>query len=264
MGYPSGLDQRVTKLRPRLTGSINLYDGKLEPLVIRCAFTFEHAKDALNRIDLGRPLNNEQFRDACIWQDCVTYGKDNTVFFPTLRSTMLKSLRTGWLKNFEREITAARADVPIFPSIGKLYDHLTPAIAERDTREIAEKIAQELRPVIDESLRRHGFSDAQLSGQSISLKVTRIPTRQFDTFTVTFTLSSAIEDNERLAQTSTLYRLEGTCSFDVPSGNVHAVSLDREIVAWTAPDGKPVQAGTHLFRAHLATGAYASTGISFG
>jgi rRNA-processing protein FCF1 len=240
--------------------------GELEPLLIRCAFTFEHAKDALNRIYLGRPpcgQNNEQFRDACIWQDCVTYGKDNTVFFVTadLAFYDAKKSENGLAKELREEITAARADVRIFPSIGKLYDHLTPAIAERDTREIAEKITQKLRRVIDESLGRHGFSDAQLSGQSISLKVTGVPTRQFGTFTLTFTLSSAIEDNERLAPTLTL---EGTCSFDVPSGNVHDVSLDREIVAWTAPDGKPVQAGTHHIRAHLATGAYASTGISFG
>jgi hypothetical protein len=90
-----------------------------------------------------------------------------------------------------------------------------------------------------------GFSDAQLSGQSISLKATRVATRQFGTFTLTFTLSSAIEDNERLEPTLTL---EGTCSFDVPSENVHNVSVDRETVAWTAPDGKPVQMTVHHLR----------------
>ena len=63
---------------------------------------------------------------------------------------------------------------------------------------------------------------------------------QFGTFTLTFTLSRAIEDNERLAPTLTL---EGTYSFDVQRGNVHDVSLDREIVAWTAPDGKQCRRG---------------------
>src|ERR1700730_10423511 len=177
--------------------------GELEPLLIRCAFTFEHARDALNRIYIGRPpcgQNNEQFRDACIWHDCRTYGKENKVFFVTADTAFYdaKKYEKGLAKELQQEINAAHADVQIFPTIGELYKQLAPDVPARDTREIAEKITQELRRVIDESLSRHGFSDAQLSGQSISLKATQAATRQFGIFTLTFMLSNTIEDNERL------------------------------------------------------------------
>jgi rRNA-processing protein FCF1 len=220
---------------------------KLEPLLIRTEFTFERARQALNRIYLKRPpcgQNNEQFRDACIWEDCVTYGKDHRVLFVSADTAFYdaKNLEKGLAKELQEEINATHADVQIFSSIGELYKYLAPDVPVRDMREIAQKITQELRRAIYESLSRHGFSDAQLSGQSISLKATRVATRQFGAFTLTFTLSSAIKDNERLEPTLTL---EGTCSFDVPSGNVHNVGLDREVVAWTAPDGKPLQMTVH-------------------
>ena len=223
---------------------------KLEPLLIRTDFTFERARQALNRIYSKRPpcgQNNEQFRDACIWEDCVTYGKDHKVFFVSADTAFYdaKKLENGLAKELQEEINTAHADVRIFPSIGELYKHLAPDAPVRDMREIAQKITQELRRAIYECLSRHGFSDAQLSGQSISLKATRVATRQFGTFTLVFAPSSAIENNERLEPTLTL---EGTCSFDVPSGNVHDVNLDREVVAWTAPDGKPVQMTVHHVR----------------
>lgn len=223
----------------------------LEPLIIRTEFTFEHARQALNRIYLKLPpcgQDNEQFRDACIWEDCVTYGKDHNVFFVSDDKAFYetKNPEKGLAKELQEEIKAANANVRIFTSIGALYKHLAPDVPVRDMKEIAQKITQELRRVIYESLSQRGFSDAQLSRQSISLKATQVANRQFGTFTLTFTLSSAIEDNERLEPTLTL---EGTCSFDVPSENVHNVSVDREIVAWTAPDGKPIQMTVHHLRA---------------
>jgi hypothetical protein len=242
--------------------TINTNLRRLEPLLIRTEFTFEHARQALNRIysklaPCGQ--NNEQFRDACIWLDCVTYGKDHKVFFVSADTAFYdaKKYEKGLDKKLQEEINTAHADVRLFPSVGDLYNHLAPDVLVRDTREIAQKITQELRHVIDKSLSRHGFSDAELSGQSISFKATQLATRRFGTFTLTFTLSTAIEDNERLEPTLTL---EGTCSFDVPSGNVHDVSLDREIVAWIAPDGKPLQARTNHYRADLATGTYSFNG----
>jgi PIN domain len=231
--------------------------GRLEPLLIRSEFTFEHARQALNRIysklaPCGQ--NNEQFRDACIWVDCVTYGKDHKVFFVSADKSFYdaKTYEKGLAKELQEEIKTAHADVRIFPSVSDLYKHLAPDVPVRDTREIAHKITQELRHVVDQSLSRHGFSDAQLSEQSISFKATQLATRRFGTFTLTFTLSSAIEDNERLEPTLTL---EGTCSFDVPSGNVHDVSLDREIVAWIAPDGKRLATRTH-YASILETGTF--------
>jgi hypothetical protein len=177
----------------------------------------------------------------------VIYGKDHKVFFVSADTAFYdaKKLEKGLAKELQEEINTAQADVRIFSSIGEQYKHLAPDVPVRDMREIAQKITQELRREIYESSSRHGFSDAQLSGQSISLKATRIATRQFGSLTLTFTLSSAIEDNERLEPTLTL---EGTCSFDVPSGNVHDVGLDREVVAWTAPDGKPLQMTVHHVR----------------
>jgi hypothetical protein len=242
--------------------AINTNLEKLEPLLIRTAFTLEHARRALNRIYLGRPpcgQNNEQFRDACIWEHCVTYGKDRKVFFVTGDTAFYEAKKPekGLAKELLEEISAANADVRIFQSIGDLYNHLAQDVPVRDVSEIAQNITRKLMSVINESLSGYGFSDAQLSGQSISLKRTQDPTRQFGAFSLTFTLSSAIEDNERLAPTLTL---EGTCSFDVLSGNVHDVSLDREIVAWIAPDGKPLQARTNHYRAHLATGTYSFNG----
>ena len=102
---------------------------KLEPLLIRTDFTFERARQALNRIYSKRPpcgQNNEQFRDACIWEDCVTYGKDHKVFFVSADTAFYdaKKLENGLAKELQEEINTAHADVRIFPSIGELYKDL--------------------------------------------------------------------------------------------------------------------------------------------
>jgi len=171
-----------------------------------------------------------------------------------------KAIEKGLALALTEEIKAAGADVQVLSNIGDLYKQIAPDAPERDTKEIGEKLAQELRSSIDAILIGHGFVDAKLSRQSIALKQTGSPTRQFGTFDLTFAVSNAVEDIARLEPTLTL---EGSFSFDVPSGDIQNVTLDRQTVAWTAPDGKEVRATTHHLRIGLGTNSSASTAIGF-
>ena len=139
---------------------------ELQQLLVRNDFTFDHAKQALERILSKLPpcgSNNEQFRDACIWQDCLTYGRNDRIFLVTADQAFYKSRKyeNGMAEELQREIKDMNADVQIFPSVGDLYSCLAKDVPERDTIEIARKIEQRLTEVIEESLGRNGFSDAR-------------------------------------------------------------------------------------------------------
>jgi hypothetical protein len=140
----------------------------LEPLLIRTKFTFEHAVSALDRI-LSKQLpcgpNNEQFRDACIWHDCISHGTRNKVYFVTGDVAFYESkvLEKGLASALKDELKTAGADVEVFSKIGDLYDRIAPDAPERDTEEIGHKIAQELGSILDKILIDHGFADVKLS-----------------------------------------------------------------------------------------------------
>ena len=234
----------------------------LDAFLERSKFTMDHATFALNMILAKQPpcgSDNEQFRDCCIWKDCVDYGQKGTTFFVTADKAFYegKQYANGLAGNLLKELREQKSVVQVFPDIASLYKALEPATLQIDADTIAGLIRDKLGPQIISASTSYGFIRATEAAHRIVARPVRQPTRRFISFELDFSLEGPPGDTGRLDPVLTL---RGSCAYDVASSDVSDVNLDAASVEWTGIDGRRIKSATHYVT--VSETASASTGIA--
>jgi hypothetical protein len=216
---------------------------ELGGILMRIPFTLEQAKAALRRSVEKIPpsgMNNEQFRDSCIWEAAFGLSAERTVHLVTNDSAFYegRDRSRGLLSEpLRQELAESGREIRIYSSVRDLLARMDTAVLVLDEAAIADGIVQAIRPRAREIAGEgdRGLDLGPLRGTRISGYATPKPSVVAVSFQVWFELEGveAQEDTDHKAEAT--LRVGGSCSYDP---NLNEVS-EIEIKEWStsAPRG---------------------------
>jgi len=237
--------------------------SELAPVLERPSFTLEHAVFALEMIFAKQAPcgpENEQFRDCCIWRDCIEYGKKRKTLLVSGDKAFYKGKKyeNGLADNLSQDLAAQASTVEIFSDFTSLYKTLEPVTYEDVSESIAIQMQYVLGGEIVSALTRHGFIRATAGKHRIGTLRASQPTYRFVSFEYDFPLEGPSGDTTRL---NPILTFSGSCAYNIATRTVSDVVLDSAVVAWTGIDGKRVEFTTPYLR--VTESVSASTAPSF-
>jgi hypothetical protein len=107
----------------------------------RTAFTFDHAKAALQRIYDAKPpcrQNNEQFRDCCIWEVAKLGARTKPVHLITADAAFFEARGTKreFSEILKREVQAEGLDLSVHATLGEFLNVMNAVSPKLDPNEL--------------------------------------------------------------------------------------------------------------------------------
>jgi hypothetical protein len=167
--------------------------AQLKPLLVREAFTLDHAKSALAMVNAKVPPNSEsdqQFKDSAIWHAVLSLSirfstvllTNDTAFFRN------KKPEQGLAENLAEDCMKASADVRVFCGIRSFLEALKCGAPEFDREKIIDLIIPTAMQRVSFEAERGKYVATEPGGFSISAFPTENPDRLAIDYTFTFKL----------------------------------------------------------------------------
>jgi hypothetical protein len=264
IGFLTGVATKFVPPKPEIASqAVDRLLLELAPVLERPKFTFRHAVFALDMILAKQSPcgpENEQFRDCCVWMDCVEYGKQRKTLFVSADKAFYKDRKyeNGLAENLSNDLVRLSSTVHTFPDRTDLYKTLEPAVSQDETETVSTHILSSLGSEIVSAIAKHGFTKAMKGPYRVSLRPAGQPTQRFVSFEFDFSLEGPPGDTERLDPVLTC---SGSCAYNVASGDISDVNLDSTSISWTGIDGKRIKSTTHYVG--VTESLSASTAINF-
>jgi hypothetical protein len=212
--------------------------AQLGGILKRIPFSLEQAKAALRRVLEKRPpsgVNNEQFRDCCIWETSFELSAEGPVHLVTNDSAFYESRdrsRGLLAEPLRQELALSGREVRIYPSVGDLLERIDTAVLVLDEATISAAIVRAATPrarqiAVKESRRR--FELGGLLRTRISGYATPKPSVVAVYFQVNFELSQVgtqTDDDDK----ATL-RIGGSCSYDPNLNEVSEIEIEEWLIS---------------------------------
>jgi hypothetical protein len=242
-----------------LNAAIEQRLAELDPIVLREPFTWEIAQAALMRvIEKKQPsgVNNEQFRDCCIWEHCVRLGKRYDVYLVTADGHFYEGRKplNGLATQLRLELERENASVSAYVTLSKLIEHLARSVPPHDEEQLGRSIGEAARHTLVEVVDMAGFILGDLTHSRVSLTPTRMPLNQLATFDVTYSL---LEKTEQAVQARLNPQLtaNGSCAIRVPEMSILDLRLEQSEMQWTdLLSGKTVTSEIYHLHPHPLAG----------
>jgi predicted nucleic acid-binding protein len=195
--------------------------AELEPIVERGDFTFEDAKNALARVLDATPPNwgkDQQFKDSAIWEAILRLASKSDVHFITEDKAFFndRDPSKGLAHNLQADLAAMHGAVRVHSSLPDFLSILSEALPPIDYASIAERIAAEMSPRLDQFADERGYSRGPLCNHAIRAFLTEQPTVLAIEFHITFQGPSLALPSGAASAVST-QEVKGTCGYDLTS-----------------------------------------------
>jgi hypothetical protein len=213
-------------------------DSRLEGLagmLDRVPFTFEQARAALDRILRKAPpagMNNEQFRDCCIWQTTLEAAKQDGARVHLISNDSGfyegRNRTNGMAADLLKEARAAAGAISLHSSV---EDFLSAIGVQRkiDESTIAEGIVAAARKEVPAIALRDGFADAVITIQHAGpAKIIAYATPKPSIIAVAFEIPFKLDRTQEEVRQEITVVLDGVGSYNPDSKEVS----DIEIRGW--------------------------------
>lgn len=230
-------------------------DARLEelgPLFERVPFTLDHARKALERVNLEIAPNgpkNQQFKDSAIWEAVLDLGAAALVLLITSDKGFYegRDLKRGLAAVLQQEATDRGVVVVLYPDLAGAADHLREATPPLDQAAVAAAISEAIEGDVEPLVEAQGFELVRLAADPY---LTAFATEDHQVLSVVFGLKYEIVDSApegELRNGSTA--VTGSCAFVPSEGRVSEVLLDEVRTTWTNVDGSEGRSGNVFARA---------------
>jgi hypothetical protein len=217
---------------------------ELSELIINIPFKLEHAKRALDRVNLDAPPNNQknqQFKDSAIWEAVLELAESYSVFFVTDDKGFFKDRNPseGLAPSLIDECQRENFSISVYNSLKDCLKTLQEVPPPIDLEKIAKSIELLIKDQVEKAADEKNFSLSSMMKHQITPFVTeKIDTLALN-FAITFHLKEQAEstESERLEPTITA---TGECSYDINKNSPSDVRFDTIETRWLTPDGEVI------------------------
>lgn len=204
----------------------------------RVAFSFEHAQAALERIYKAAPpcgLNNEQFRDCCLWEVAKREAHGKMVHLVTgdLAFYEARDHKRGLAAILRDEVQAEGIDVRLHATLGDFLGAVDAVSPKLNPDELRLALIPAIADAAWEKA-SNGRSDEQVeltlrSSPSINGYATPSSSAIAVTFEAQYLLKRVRAEAGQVVEKESTFTIEGTCSYD-PNAKI---ASDVAVNSWS-------------------------------
>jgi hypothetical protein len=199
--------------------------------IIKIPISFEHTKNALNRIMEEIPPNspnNQQYKDSLIWEAILEVGKGANVHFITHDKAFYEKREPnkGSAKSLLLDADRLASDIQIHYEIEEFLEKIRDEIPPVNKSEISANILDEIKPYLQDRSEKIGY----VIGEMVDAEISPFLTEKNDVLAVKFKLKINVKDvlipntNER---TDGVEIIEGNCELNQQSTAIENLQFDR-------------------------------------
>ena len=206
-------------------------------LLVRTPFKFDHAKAALRRIIAGVPpsgSNNEQFRDACIWETALEFAAGQRVHLVTADLAFYegRNRTSGLSPALVAECSSSGSEILLHSSLDAFLRATSAAVPALDEGSLKTAIIAAATPLAEEiaSGRAGKFALGKVLRTRITGYATPSPSQIAVSFNLLFSGYKAETREGEEARATVRLDIKGGCLLDP---NTHTLS-EVEVTGWSS------------------------------
>jgi hypothetical protein len=216
---------------------------ELQDVIVRIAFTYEHAKAALRKVIQHLPPSsdkNEEFRDTAIWEAVLELSQTYSVHFITADNDFFQghNVANGLAAKIKEDIQRAGQSILVHRDLESCLALLKQDMPPFDLQPATQAIDQYMRTDLEAVAASKDFYLGPLIEASIQPYVTEksgmLALHFSNRYQLTY-LSGTPDAPRSAAQMVT----SGSCAYDLNSVNISNLQKSREDFTWRDADGAP-------------------------
>jgi hypothetical protein len=216
------------------------------------------------RVIEGRPpsgSNNEQFRDCCIWENCLRLCEHYDVHLVTNDGDFYegKKQEDGLAEKLRSELASTKGNVFAYRTLPKLIEHIGASVPADESLE--GRIAEAARETVRSLAGGVGFVLGDLTQKRVLLTTTTGSPDLLATFDLTYSMVNKREQDAE-ARLNPEITASGSCGLSGPDRAISDLQFDKVAIRWTDISGQLVIQPVLLLYARGFAAGTASLGLS--
>lgn len=216
--------------------------AELAPILVRVAFTLDHAKAALDMVNAKVPPNgpkNQQFKDSAIWQAVLTLSTDYTVHLISNDRAFLRDRndpKKGLALNLEADCQRVRGNVAVYCDLGSCLKAISSDTPSVDEGQLDSLIMDSITP----QLRAEAVRQKCRIGDRVNIEIRAFQTDQHDRVAVDYRVTMRCAEDPSVRTDGRIdFRaiVHGSCYFGRTADFISDNFIQYITFKWNYPSG---------------------------